>query len=270
MLRDADYLEDALYLAQKHGEHEWCVPTRETCLVLRWAFKANMAALRSVDLLPPFGCVIIEWYCFEVSGLVPPKYLLLPAVSSSLRMRVILCVCVLSVCVPLSLPAVACRYLKIQIENRGRHLDALQYIQELPFLLAEKSLKEYGHALVSHCPEEVRVPTSPFCFSPSRPPPSRLLLLPSPLLSPTPPPPPHIYFPPFLPVSLSPSLFLSCSSPPCPHPSISPPAFLSPSRFHPHLHVLVPLVSSSPLLTCFSSPVLSPLPPPPPAVSSRR
>lgn len=64
-------------------------------------------------------------------------------------------------CVCVTITAPLCptsrRYLKIQIENRGKFLEALDYIRDLPFLVAEKNLLRYGHALVANCPDEVRL-----------------------------------------------------------------------------------------------------------------
>ena len=101
VLRDADYLDDALHLAQKHREHEWCVHGFGTCC----AGALALAGCRAV-LLQRVWC--------------------------------------------------ACRYLKILIENLERFADALAYIRDLPFMLAEKYLLRYGHSLVANCPELVR------------------------------------------------------------------------------------------------------------------
>ena len=69
VLRDAGYLEDALYLADKHNKHDW--------------------------------------------------------------------------------------YLKIQVEDCNAFSDALKYVQQLPFLEAEKNLQRYGRMLVTNLPDEV-------------------------------------------------------------------------------------------------------------------
>ncbi|KAL1464218.1 hypothetical protein WDU94_003885 [Cyamophila willieti] len=45
-------------------------------------------------------------------------------------------------------------YLKIQIEDHARYLEALQYIGKLPFSEAENSIKVYGKPLLDHIPHE--------------------------------------------------------------------------------------------------------------------
>ncbi|KAI5755652.1 hypothetical protein M8J77_018648 [Diaphorina citri] len=45
-------------------------------------------------------------------------------------------------------------YLKIQIEDHGKYLEALQYIGKLSFYEAEANIKRYGKTLLEHVPQE--------------------------------------------------------------------------------------------------------------------
>ena len=54
------------------------------------------------------------------------------------------------------LSAVVDRYLRIQIEDLAHYDAALQYIQAMNFIEAERNLQRYGRTLVCNLPDEVR------------------------------------------------------------------------------------------------------------------